>query len=253
MGIYIVENNIELPSVTTILKLLDKSDALMVWALNECEKKLERELSFHTEPLHTGTVYELFKSCKFAFKEISDKALDIGTEVHGLIEIFIKEAIKGNIILLKDDKFKNESIFNGYKAFIDWQTENIKEWLETEKTVYSLQYGYAGTLDAKALFNDDKIRIIDFKTSKAIYDDNIMQIAAYKYAEDELNKFQPISNGMGILRLDKETGLPEWKDFSDKFARSFNAFTTLTVFYYLQKNRRLKNNPFVDKIKALYK
>jgi|GEM_PF-5374228 len=50
---------------------------------------------------------------------------------------------------------------------------------------------------------------------------------------------------MGILRLDKDTGLPEWKDYSDKYETKLISFLSLLDYYYKDKKRRLKNNPRV--------
>jgi len=261
-------DNIELPGVTTILKLLDKSDALMIWALNQCENKFNILLSDHIENhVQKEDIEQFFKDSKFAYKEVSGEALSVGSEVHGIIEIYIKNKIaKTGLELTVEQMWEayiqklpqelrpttiRDQVIQGFFAFLDWEKQYIEEWIDSEKTVYSLAYGYAGTLDSKALFLDGVKRHIDFKTSKKIYDENYMQLAAYRFADYELTK--EWSNGMGILRLDKETGIPEWVECTKKYDRSLDSFLALLKFYYLQKDRRLKNNPFVQFIKEQYR
>lgn len=273
MANYNIES-IEYPSVTTVLKLLDKSGALIPWALNQCEEKFNYLISNHNTFLGLEIegsickedVEQYFKEAKYAHRETSQEALSVGSEVHGISEIHIKNKIANTKIELTIEQMWNtyvqklephlrpatirDQVMQGYFAFLDWEKEYIKTWIDSEKTVHSLAYGYAGTLDAKALFLDGKVRYIDFKTSKKIYDESFMQLAAYRLADYEMTK--DWSDGMGILRLDKETGIPEWIECTDKYERSIDSFLALLKFYYLQKNRRLKNNPFVKHIKDLY-
>ena len=53
-------------------------------------------------------------------------------------------------------------------------------------------------------------------------------------------------DGMGVLRLDKVTGLPEFKDYSKNYDKCLRTFKALCEYYYCEKKRRLKNNKFVD-------
>jgi len=233
-------NNIEYPSVTTILGLLDKSPALIGWSTGCMEKYIVQK---HTE---FNSIEELAKSARFNYKEVSKDALNIGSKVHELIEIYIKHDKDISFQKLKDE------CENSFLAFLDWEEEHVDEWLESEKEVVNIDVGYAGTLDAKFKHKNGKIYILDFKTSKAIYPEYELQISAYFNA----NKVD--AECYGILRLDKETGLPEWVDYSKKKnftlfdRRNFDTFRKLTEVYYLLKNRRLKNNPFVNEIKYKY-
>jgi hypothetical protein len=45
--------------------------------------------------------------------------------------------------------------------------------------------------------------------------------------------------------LDKETAEPTFKTIETDIDRMTACFNHLVMVYYLQKNRRLKNNPFV--------
>ena len=227
-------NEKEYPGVTTVLGILSKGDALKQWAVNcaidYIKENYEKCIGIHE-------VFDLFNFAKKEWKTARDEAMDIGSEVHGLIEQHIK-----------DDRIKlptklRPEVENGFWAFKEWESKNIDKWIESEQTVCCDEYGYAGTLDAIAKLKDGKIYLIDFKASKGFYDEYAMQVSAYKYARMERQDIK--IQGIGVLRLDKETGIPEWKDYTDKYDRSIMAFQKLIEFYYAQKKRRLKNNPFI--------
>ena len=135
---------------------------------------------------------------------------------------------------------KDENVKNCFLAFLDWYESNNVEVLETEKSLITDKYCYAGTCDMIAIVNGKKY-LIDLKTSKAIYSDYKLQLAAYRiiYGED-IN--------VAILRLDKEYGDYEFKDFTKNIENSEKAFLSLLDYYYYAAKRRLKNNPKVKEI-----
>ncbi len=64
--------------------------------------------------------------------------------------------------------------------------------------MYSDKYGYAGTMDA-VMEIEGKTYIVDFKTSKDIFDDYLLQAAAYKMAYEEMTETK--LHGFLILAL----------------------------------------------------
>lgn len=224
MARYTIED-VEYPSVTQILDILDKP-ALKQWAVN-CA------IQYVKENMHKP-FDELMDAARIEWKNVGREAMSIGSQVHNVIEQYIKFSID------KTEKpdIKDE-VQNAFLAFLEWEKENIEEWIESEKTVVGP--GYAGTLDAVAIFKNNKKYVIDFKSSKGIYDEYIYQIAAYRRAYTG-EKNEKNIDGMGILRLDKTTGQPEWKDCSKVYEKKLDAFLKLVEFYYAAKKRKLKNN-----------
>lgn len=219
----------EYPSVTTVLGLLSKGDALLGWAVKCAVEYIKANLS--DKPIE-----EVLDSARTEWKNARETAADIGTEIHDKIHKYItygRDAC-GDM---------RPEVENGFLAFLDWEKANKVKWVQMELQVVSRVHGFAGRLDAICDFNGKRY-LIDFKSSKAFYDEIPMQLAAYRIAAAE-NGSQ--TEGIGILRLDKETGLPEWKDYSDVQEQHEKAFLHLLKFYYSQKNRRLKNNPFILK------
>jgi hypothetical protein len=226
-------NEIELPSVTTILDVLDKP-ALRQWSAN-CACNYIKENYY--DKIHRDILYELLNEAKYAYKNVSKEALDIGSTVHKMIEDYIKTG--------KDQNSDNEKVQNGFLAFLEWEKENIKKWIKSEHEVYNFDIGYAGTLDAIAELKNNKIYVIDFKSSKGFYDGYDMQIAAYRMSVKDIDIYG--IDGMGVLRLDKETGMPEFKDYSKCYDQKAHAFIALVDYWYKAKNRRLKNNPIIER------
>lgn len=182
---------------------------------------------------------ELLERAAKNWKTVKEEAADIGSEIHGLIERYIKD---GRDAL---GQYRPE-VEHGFLAFLEWEKAHGVAWIKSEMPIVSKQFGYAGTLDAICMY-EGRPYVIDFKSSKSFYDTFGMQIAAYRSAAVEMgHKVE----GMGILRLDKVTGAPEWKDYSKDYAQDRIAFLALLEFYYTFKTRRLKNNPFVSKSKV---
>lgn len=220
-------DRIEYPSVTTILGVLGKGDALLGWAV-KCALNYIRANASDDIDLES-----VLQNAAIEWKNAREEAANIGSEIHTLIHKYIKFGKDATGALRPE-------VENGFLAFLDWEAEHKVKWISTELAVCSRVHGFAGTLDAICLF-DGKKYLIDFKSSKGFYDEFPMQLAAYRLAASEQGSQ---TEGCGILRLDKETGTPEWKDYSDMQLQAERAFVALVKFYYLQKNRRLKNNPF---------
>lgn len=235
------KDGIQYPSVTTILGLLGKGDALNYWAAGCACDYIRDNLETIKNPSGPHAVDEVFKTAKSAFKTASKTAIDIGSHVHDAIEQYIKSGkdLSGTL---------PDEVANSFLAFLEWEKTMNAEWLNSEITLISQKHGYAGTADAVVKLNG-RIYLIDFKTSKAIYDEYAIQVAAYAEALEEMYPGKTV-DGVGILRIDKITGEPEFRDFSLQRKKRFNAFTKLCEYYYLAANRRLKNNPHVAKAKA---
>ena len=141
----------------------------------------------------------------------------MGSAVHSAIEEYNKTG--------KEPCTDHPQIVAGYVAFLEWMDENKVVITSVEETVYGKYW--AGTLDLRCNLNGVPY-VIDFKTSKAIYaNDYGPQIAAYRSTFNDVQ-------GCGILRLDKETGLPEWKDFSDRYEKDLKVFNKMVELYMLR-------------------
>lgn len=247
-------NGSQYPSVSTICGQLDKSSALIPWALNCYEAKMVELIESGTKP------EDAIILAKKQYKEVSGEAKDIGSQVHDAIEQYVKHGqdLSGK---LKDE------VQNGFLAFLDWENENVSQWVESETKTVNEHIGYGGTLDIIYEDKNGNIVLGDFKVSKGIYDTNWLQLAAYKHSREMLFGEYEIFFERGetatfryslpeifidkcaIVRLDKVSGKFQHKERDSKKSKNdLKAFESMCSFYYHQKKRRLKNNLIVDTI-----
>jgi len=186
---------------------------------------------------------EELNQARFAYKTVSDKALDVGSEVHNAIEKYFKNDCVPTVLKISK---QGDSAFG---AFLEWARKHNLKPIELEKTVYGSRW--AGTLDFYGYF-DDKLFVIDWKTSKprnkktgkGIYPEMRYQVAAYRDAMEQPSAIEPFETipceGCGVLRLDKETGMPDWNDTSKTFERDYQVFKRMVDLYFERHPRIAK-------------
>ena len=200
--IYYNNEGKEIPSVTQILKILDKS-GIIEWA---------NLLGFY----------------KIKYKPfLNEKAL-IGTYVHERIERFFKneDPLKGEMILDDSILKKVNIIFN---RFIKWQKESKAIPIKIEESYNNNRYG--GTLDC-IISVDNIYTLVDFKTGKKPYSIYFLQLGAYLNLLKELdsdlyNKIsfvQIISLGNGII-VETKT-IDNMIKYQKAFDLVYNIYTT---------------------------
>jgi len=122
----------------------------------------------------------------------------IGTLAHEMIEQFIKG---GRVFLDGYDAKEISQAKTAYYAYYEWEKKRKPKYIENELKMVSEKYGYGGTCDAICIVNN-KLTLLDFKTSSGVYDEFIIQLAAYRqmYQENTGKKIQQAI----LLKLDKE-------------------------------------------------
>jgi len=218
------KDGFEYPSVTTIISDCNPKDWGPQWGANMVVEWIKKNCSLFNSDVDPESYYEVWESdldnARFNFRNVSQEALDIGSAVHSAIEYYLKTG--------REPKIEHEKVLAGFVAFLEWKDEHKLLPLALEETVYGNCWG--GQLDYRGMFNG-KQYVIDFKTSKAIYPADMgPQIAAYRSTFDV--RSDCIIEGSGILRLDKETGLPEWKDFSKRYESDLNIFNKMVELYF---------------------
>jgi len=228
-----------LVSVTTVTGIWDKSLALTAWAAGCAAKRFRQIIEEGGKDL-----IEAEKKAKREYRKVSQEALDIGSEVHNLIEVHLKEQ---PVHLSNYD----EKVQNGFNAYLKWEKVNNFELIASERRMYS-EKGFAGTADCLCRLNGEP-HIIDFKTSKGVYEPGFsMQLAAYRdmvndgyfeaivdYRKQWKKSQHKVEKG-GVLVLNKETGLPSWHPYNPELLDlSFGQFIDLLNAW--RKNQQRKN------------
>lgn len=164
---------------------------------------------------------------------VSNTAMRIGEIVHNLIEHYLitKEDLD---LAYKYSKPIWEAAMNSYINFKQWilflnsHGYYVEEILAIEYPIICTLYG--GTIDCVARINQ-KNYILDFKTSKEISYDYILQICAYYWAVN--NGYAPELphiDGIGIIRIDKY----KVPCFEDLFLNEFIPYQREILEYYIK-------------------
>ena len=207
---YDVEDK-RLPSVTTILQAVNKP-ALVNWAA-----KTEREMVitaaadlYEDLPLaaprmkrmaYLSTLQGRLGTTKAHAKELQ-KAADIGSAAHAKIEWTLRRDM-GQMV--GPEPVLSEKALWAFMAWEDWRKAANLSVALVEQTVYSVQHGYAGTMDWTGEIDHEgqRLQVLgDWKTSKGIWPEMLLQNAAYVHALIEMGQATPPISGC-LVRLPK--------------------------------------------------
>ena len=170
------------PSVTTILKVLAKDDALMIWANNLGWRKK-------------------------SYKQELDKSSIIGTTAHAFCEYMMTKdeellsQIKTRMETFTDDVL--EPTLNAINSFKKWYNKNSHRLKVIESELSMTCDDFGGTTDLVCEF-DNKLILLDFKTSSSFYMTQFLQLAAYSIMYEKI--YNKKIKDVAVLRLDKKNG-----------------------------------------------
>lgn len=226
---------IGVPRVTRILDQCINKDFLIQWAA-----KLGKQKYFYEK----------------------NKATTIGSRTHELIEEYLTTGRFNENIFYKipPSLKKNVSIaFNNFKEWMDGLANNgffISDIIAMEKVVTCPYFG--GTVDCICRING-KVYLVDFKTSKKISPEYLLQVAAYTWIINSgYVENLPKIDGIGIIRVDKETkgkyedlflnfNIPWQFDIINKFTMDFgvllNSYYTILSMEkeFIDVKKKVKN------------
>jgi len=179
---YYANDGRRLPSVTTVLSRFKDSGALIGWAHKLGLKGVD-------------------------YRGVANDEAAVGTAVHEYAE-----ALPGEVpaaTLARVAEFAEEHRFSydrATKAVDAWRESARLDIQAREVPLVSETLRYGGTLDAIAGTSGwGYDEVVDYKSSKRIYADAIVQVAAYRALWNENNQEKPVRYGR-IVRFDKGTG-----------------------------------------------
>ena len=180
------KNSNGVPRVSNILAQCRSSEWLIQWAANIGRRK-----------------YDYYRS----------KALDIGTIVHECVDNYLIDVYSKHSVIpfaIDYDEIQQEykeSVYNCFENFKLWEKRlynlggKIDEIIGLEVPVTCPWYG--GTIDCIARING-AVYIIDFKTSKQISAEYLLQVTAYMWIiNNNYAPYLPHIDGVGVIRMDK--------------------------------------------------
>lgn len=174
----------KIPGVTTIIGRFKESGALINWAYKQGR-------------LHEALVRDGKPAPKSLYEVVNDAA-EIGTIVHARVD----DDIHSRPYTLDGE---DERVHVAFSAYLKWKATTNALVVATEMMLTSTQYQYGGTPDAIASV-DGHLCLLDWKTSKAVYSDHLIQLAAYRQLWNENHPSEPLTGGSHLLRFDKITG-----------------------------------------------
>lgn len=182
-----------LPGTTTIIGRFKESGGLLQWAFKQGQ------------------------SGKASLYEERDKAADIGTLAHKMVEVQIGNDFTGvgdppDAVLEGVDDDSAQKARNAFQMYRLWASMNKMKLLSDyqELQLVSPEYRFGGTPDAIGEINGEVV-LLDWKTSNSVYQDYLIQLAAYQHLINDgvlmdTGKALSIKVGAGahLLRFAKE-------------------------------------------------
>lgn len=248
-------------SCTGVTKYLDKSQALLPWAVGLVGTHVTS--SFEARSGDSFSKEEIFVVVREAVLK-PEEAKVAGGKTGDLIHDFAHEFAKADIAnkpfpkipSMKDmPQEEADKALNGINAFLDFYNQNDVEFLKMETLVYynSLLAGdtkegeevieYLGIIDLLARVNG-KVGVWDYKTGKRVYTDQRYQLSGYLKAWNS----NPDNNDLmceesGVLSFSKETGeLTVCRVSNEESELDFKAFRGLHAVAVREKVLEAERN-----------
>lgn len=197
---------VKIPGTTTIIGRFKESGGLLQWAFKQGQSG-------------AATLYEQ-----------RDEAAAAGTIAHDMIEAFILS--KPQPVVTADPTLL-EKASNAFKQFCEWQEQTKIEIIGTEQAYVSERHQFGGTIDAIGKDMKGRIVLLDWKTSNSVYQDYLIQLAAYALLLEECKpEWKP--EGFHLIRVAKESA-----DFAHHFYGELEdakkAFVLMRELYDIDK------------------
>lgn len=175
---------VKIPGTTTVIGRFKESGGLLQWAFRQGQSG-------------AASLYEK-----------RDEAAAAGTIAHDLIEhtILGKPFDPGQL-----DAALYAKAQNAHSQFLEWREQSRIEIIATEHVYVSERYQFGGTIDAIGQDMKGRIVLVDWKTSNAVYQDYLVQLAAYALLLEEC-KPEWTPTAFHLLRVAKESA-----DFAHHF------------------------------------
>jgi len=178
--------------VTTLISARFGKAPLMLWAKKLPLTALEWQLE--SEGKSKDYIYNFIDSLKKKISELEIKDATTGTLMHSYCEDYIN----GKKVVPPT----TEPLMTMFGKFTKWWDSKGYKVLATEQTCYSKELDVCGTFDAVVEDKKGKTILLDFKTSKAFYPDQPIQIATYKKLIEDSSNLK--IDSYGIIKIPKD-------------------------------------------------
>lgn len=156
-----------------------------------------------------------------------ERALDIGSLVHKCIECELGGVPSPDI----PDEYR-APVESALNAWHEWFLSQNFEIVATEVPLVSRKHRFGGTIDSIVRDRHGRLAVGDWKSSKAVYPDYLVQIAGYRILWEENRG--PVTGGYHLARFSKEDGYFSSRYYPD-LAKAERLFLLYRDAYDLDK------------------
>ena len=169
------------------------------------------------------------------YRQTQSDAADAGTIAHAMVEAHIRGSIYQAPPTATPDQLRLATLSFG--AFMEWFEATRIELVETEMHLISEPHRFGGTPDAVGRIKG-ALCLLDWKTSKAVYAEYLIQLAAYEHLWN-VNRGEQITGGIHCCRFDKVTGgfSHHWWP-GEALRPAWDSFLRLRDLYDLQREMK---------------
>jgi ATP-dependent exoDNAse (exonuclease V) beta subunit len=192
---YYEVDGLRYPSVTSVLGKVYPKPALYNWFAKRGREAMRDYLVEHIgEPISDGLLEEAVAEAKIRPAKDASEAADLGSQAHDLISA----ELLGQTLPVPPAL---EAVMD---SFHSWRSDERLTLVDSETAVVG--DGYAGTIDALWQREDGSYLLVDWKTSKGLYQDHSVQVATYARL---LRQHTNVRVDAALVRLGKEEA--EWE------------------------------------------
>jgi hypothetical protein len=202
----------KLPSSTSLRRMAGVPFKLHQWAISRVVERAVEEDAILRQMLDRpkrprervrdkNVRKEASRWLRSASTEVRDAAAELGTLVHDY-------AVRRTPLSQAAPEARPYLI-----NFYDWIASSGINIIATEKQVFNLTEGYAGTFDILGEWPDGDIDVIDLKTGSGTYNDHALQVCSYAMGEfigednvidADLTRALHAANRMSVLHLTED-------------------------------------------------
>lgn len=156
---------------------------------------------------------------KAGIKLYDATALDIGTAVHQMAELHLRdqpvERIEFYCRTSLPDAEDQAKAVSAFGAFCAWRRQFHVDPYALEVSLVSERHQYGGTLDNVSYIRGG-LGLLDIKTSTGgeVYEDHLLQLAAYSMLWEETRPNEPLTAGHHLIVLPKDGSKPVHREWS---------------------------------------
>ena len=208
--------------VTTVLGVIAKP-MLIGWAANQTADYILEHSS--KEGLDSNGVLlvepQVIEDARTAHTRTRDRRASEGTGTHKLVEDHVKSCIANG-----GEAAPHQTDDHQLYQFVDWAVTNKVTFLESEKVMYHPDWFVGGTTDLLFVIGGKKY-IADVKTSKAVYYEAHVQMAAYRAMLENMGEGD--IHGSVIIHLPPSGTLQTYYHFD--FETNLSVFMAALTIY----------------------